>query len=242
MTTAQSFQNRAYQQPAEHSFPVHLLQGRSHDDLTPAAITLSNMTGMPLPWPMLENGLRFMLHEAGLWDLHNAVSHEDITLIDPDSGAENETVLSLTYRQDPSGPTYGKDGVRRFRGTLEAKPAIPAPLSFNVDPLAMPITRIWTETAVDTGKPPVPVEVIASAGARRHTSEVFCRRMGDAYALTEPQDRSDRELALGVANLDWDLANAMLASDADISHCVGMLNLRNAARRILTASGKPLAA
>ena len=106
----------------------------------------------------------------------------------------------------------------------------------------MPITRVWTETAVDTGKPPVPVEVIASAGARRHTSEIFCRRMGDAYALTEPQGRSDRELVLGISNLEWDLANEMLAKDADISHRVGLLNLRNNARRILTAKGKPLAA
>ena len=242
MTTAQLLQNRPYDQAAEHSFPVRLLQSHSDDDLTPATISLSSMTGMPLPWSMLENALRFMLHEAGLWDLHKAVSHEDITLIDPESGAENETALSITYRQDPSGPTYGNNGVRRLRGTLEARPAVPAPLSFNVDPLAMPITRVWTETAVDTGKPSVPVEVIASAGARRHTSEIFCRRMGDAYALTEPQSRSDRELALGVSNLDSDLANGMLAKDADIAHRVGLLNLRNDARRILQARGKPLAA
>ena len=106
----------------------------------------------------------------------------------------------------------------------------------------MPITRIWTETAVDTGKPPVPVEVIASAGTRRHTSEILCRRMGDAYALTHPQKRSDRELALGISDLEWDLDNGMLAGDADISHRVGLLNLRNDARRILMARGKPLTA
>ena len=47
------------------------------------------------------------------------------------------TVISRTFRPDPSGPVYGQDGVRTFRGTLEARSAIPAPLSYNVDPLAM---------------------------------------------------------------------------------------------------------
>ena len=242
MTTNQIFQNRPYDQPAQHSFDVIVPDDNTGADVTPATVCLSNMNGMPLPWQMLENALRFMLDLTNPWELHEAISHEDITLIDPDSGAENETVLCLTFRPDPSGPTYGTDGIHRFRGTLEARPAIPAPLSYNTDPLAMPITRVWTETAVDTGKPPVPVEVIASAGARRHNSEIFCRRMGEAYALTEPQSRSDRELALGVSNLEWDLANGMLAAVAAISHRCGLLNLRNDARRILIARGKPLAA
>ena len=75
-----------------------------------------------------------------------------------------------------------------------------------------------------------------------NTSEIFCRRMGDSYAVTQPQDRSDRELALGISNLHWDLANGMPVKDADISHRTGLLNLRSAARRILQARGKPLAA
>ena len=66
--------------------------------------------------------------------------------------------------------------------------------------------------------------------------------MGDSYAVTQPQDRSDRELALGISNLHWDLANGMPVKDADISHRTGLLNLRSAARRILQARGKPLAA
>ena len=36
-----------------------------------------------------------------------------------------------------------------------------------------------------------------------------------------------------MADLEWDLANGMLAGDRDTSHRAALLNLRNAARREL---------
>ena len=229
MTNAQTMRNRPYDQPAERSFPITIPGLEPSEPDLPATVTLSNMTGLPLPWNMLQNAVIFMLHETSPWHLHETRSHEDITLVDPDTGAETEEVLALTFRPTPNGHTISKKGIRTHRGTMETRTAIDGPLGYHIDPLEMPLTRVWTEIAVNTGTSPALVDVLESPGARRHRAEAFAQRMGDTYAVTRPKEKDSRTLELGIADLQWDLDNGMLGGDQNISEQIALLNLRNLA-------------
>ena len=219
--------NRPYDQPAQHTFS---LETNDYDQPFPARITLSEMTGLPLPWQTAEGALRFMLQHEEPQHLSRSASHEDLTTVDPDTADEGDIILILKFRSRPDGSTLGSNGVRTYRGTIEARITIPTELRLIHDPLNQPLTRIRTEIAVTTGQKAVLVDVIESPGAHRYAAEGFCQRAAESYGLSKPSDGDSRALELGIADLQWDLEGGLFQHPSMTTHRAAMLNYTRQAR------------
>ena len=200
-----------------HSFSLTIRDGEApfgkEENTCRATVTLTDMTGMTLPWALIQSALESMLPDSDPHNLYGAFSNEEITAAAPETGERSRRAIALAFRPEPTGPMTSPDGVRTHRGTLEARRTPIGAPGHDTSPEAQPLTRIWTAIAAETGRAPAYADVIESPGSRRHHIETWCASLAEGYGLTALPSRSTARLQLGATDLRWDLDHGMFQDD-----------------------------
>ena len=214
--------NNPYEQPDQHSFNLRVTPDSPRQDDMPATITLSNQQGMPLPWHLPQGSLEQLLQDHDPHHLDGHGTQELLTTVHPETGEEDDLLLHLSFRADPTGPSTNQNGIRSYRGTLSARTA--------GDPESPPLTRIWTVIDLDTGVPPVYCSVHTSPDLKFRETDERGARIAQRYGLAPVRERTSPQLELALAELAWDRQNGVYDTEHQAGLLNRLMNSRNAAR------------
>ena len=181
------------------------------------------MTGMPICWDALENTLSFMFNGNSVRDPPDFAVNEDMIIVNLNSDEENETRVTLNFRQSPQDqPSPARK--RRPPAPPPRRTAAPTTLYPSPPPAhgpKSPSTPGGSRYSWTSSSPP---------GSRRISYNALCLQVADTYRLTNRKVRSTSLLQLAISDFQWNLNNALFAGDHSIESRIRMLNYRNAAR------------